>query len=62
LLRTPEEGAEGVAWLTISDEVAPASGKLFFDREERPKDVVPWTATSPKRAAELFALLERFGS
>jgi NAD(P)-dependent dehydrogenase (short-subunit alcohol dehydrogenase family) len=62
LLRTPEEGAEGVAWLTISDEVASATGKLFFDREERAKDVVPWTATSDERAAELFALLERFSS
>lgn len=60
LLRTPEEGAEGVAWLAISNEVGETSGKVFFDRQERAKDVVPWTATSPERKRELFALLDRF--
>jgi dehydrogenase/reductase SDR family member 12 len=62
LLRTPEEGADGVAWLAISDEVAAVSGKLFFDRRERAKDAFPWTVTSPQRTIELFALLDGFAS
>jgi dehydrogenase/reductase SDR family protein 12 len=37
LLRTPEEGADTIAWLAAAPEVSAQSGLFFLDRRARPK-------------------------
>ena len=57
-LRTPEQGADTVIWLTATD--APLeSGAFYFDRERQNSELVPGTATSLKTREELFAAIER---
>ncbi len=54
-LRSPEAGADTIAWLAASPEVAAVTGRLFFDRAARATDWLPWTrVTEPERRA-LFA-------
>lgn len=53
ILRTPEEGADTIAWLATAPLEEIGSGRLFLDRRSRPFDRVPWTRL---RAAERRAL------
>lgn len=52
-LRSPEQGADTAVWLAACPRLAGASGKLWFDRQQQPEHLLPWTAeTDPER--ELF--------
>jgi NAD(P)-dependent dehydrogenase (short-subunit alcohol dehydrogenase family) len=42
ILRTPAEGADTVVWLAARPEIE-ATGRFFFDREERRTHVLPFT-------------------
>jgi NAD(P)-dependent dehydrogenase (short-subunit alcohol dehydrogenase family) len=57
-LRTPDQGADTVVWLTATArELAP--GGFFFDREAKDSEVAPGTRTSTEVRAQLFEMLER---
>lgn len=43
ILRTPEQGADTIAWLATSASVAPPGGRLYLDRRPRPFDRMPRT-------------------
>ncbi len=46
LLRTPEDGADTIAWLAAHPDPALVSGRLFLDRRPRPFDRLPSTRLS----------------
>lgn len=59
ILRTPEEGADTIAWLCASPEAKAFTGQLFLDRQPRTAHVFPWTITSSSKRVQLWdALLE----
>lgn len=45
--RTPEQGADTIAWLALTDESYP-SGKFWFDREQAPEHYFGFTKESPQ--------------
>jgi dehydrogenase/reductase SDR family member 12 len=54
-LRTPDQGGDTIAWLTVSPEAGPApGGHLWLDRHHRWVDKVPWTVTSAPEADRLW--------
>jgi dehydrogenase/reductase SDR family member 12 len=59
LLRTPEQGADTIVWLTMCERIAGESGKFWFDREQRRTHYVPWTRESPEERKALWELCER---
>jgi dehydrogenase/reductase SDR family protein 12 len=42
-LRTPEQGADTIAWLAAAEEPGTRSGAFWHDRHERPKHLLPRT-------------------
>jgi dehydrogenase/reductase SDR family protein 12 len=57
-LRTPEQGADTIAWLALSTRVAEAQrGELFFDREPAAQHLSSWAGTDagPAEEAKLWA-------
>ena len=62
-LRTPEQGADTMVWLTASPEPALRSGELWFDREVVPKHLVERTRESEEDRQALWdRLVELTGS
>jgi NAD(P)-dependent dehydrogenase (short-subunit alcohol dehydrogenase family) len=61
ILRDPDQGADTAVWLAASPAVAGRSGELFFDRQARPADLVPWTRTPRAEAERLWAACARLG-
>ncbi len=59
ILRTPAEGADTVVWLAASEPGGEASGRFFFDREERRTHLLPYTRESRSDRQELWCLCER---
>lgn len=59
VLRSAEQGADGIAFLAASPEVLGVSGELFFDRSPRATDLTRYTRATPELRAALFALVER---
>jgi NAD(P)-dependent dehydrogenase (short-subunit alcohol dehydrogenase family) len=55
LLRTPEEGADTIAWLATAPLEEIGSGRLFLDRRSRPFDRVPWTRLSAGQRRDLWS-------
>ena len=60
-LRTPEEGADTIAWLAASVEAGHTSGLFWRDRLPRATHVFPGTKSRPRERKELMARLERLG-
>lgn len=58
LLRTAEEGADTMVWLSVARAVERETGKLWFDREELPAHAVPWTRGDPGEPRRLFKACE----
>jgi len=54
LLRTPEQGADTIAWLATTPSLPAPGGKLYLDRRPRPFDRVPQTRLSLEDRAELW--------
>jgi NAD(P)-dependent dehydrogenase (short-subunit alcohol dehydrogenase family) len=55
LLRTPQEGADTIAWLATSPSVGPRqSGTFWLDRRPRWTTPLPWTVTTASAVEELW--------
>ena len=54
LLRTPEEGADTIVWLTAAPAAEIGTDGFWLDRRRRPEAYLPNTRTSAARAAELW--------
>jgi dehydrogenase/reductase SDR family member 12 len=59
LLRTPEQGADTLVWLSCSPEAARSTGELWLDRRPRPFDRLPGTKVSAEQALDLWEACER---
>jgi len=53
VLRHPDQGADTIAYLTLSEDL-PAAGRLWHDRRPRGEHRVPWTVPSPGAADALW--------
>lgn len=62
ILRTPEQGADTALWLAVADAPARTSGRLWFDRAERAKHLVPWTRERAGERERFLALVEESAS
>jgi dehydrogenase/reductase SDR family member 12 len=54
LLRTPEQGADTIVWLAISPWALESNGRFWHDRRQRSTVRLPWTATGPHAADQLW--------
>lgn len=54
LLRSPDAGAETIAWLATHAAAAELDGGLYLDRRRRPFDRVPWTRLSAVDRRQLW--------
>lgn len=59
LLRTPQEGADTIVWLSAAARPARSSGGFWHDRRERPTHRVPWTKQTHQDHERLWAECER---
>ena len=57
LLRTPEQGADTIAWLATTPTLIAPGGRLYLDRRPRPFDRVPQTRLSADDRAELWDMV-----
>ncbi len=57
-LRTPQEGADTIIWMSLSEKLKNVSGKFFFDRKARRTHYLPWTQESPEERERLKSYLE----
>jgi dehydrogenase/reductase SDR family protein 12 len=55
-LRAPEQGADTAVWLAACPRIAGASGKLWFDRQQQPEHLLPWTAETESERELLWQL------
>lgn len=53
VLRAPTEGADGIAWLALSDAATPG-GQLWLDRTVRSPHKGPWSRPEPGEAERLW--------
>ncbi len=58
-LRSPQQGADTVAWLAAAEKPGMSSGGFWFDRAPAPAHVFPWTHETPDDRDALWALCER---
>lgn len=54
LLRSPQQGADTMAWLAGAAEALESNGAFWLDRRRRPTSKLPWTRTSPADADRLW--------
>ena len=59
ILRTAAEGADTVVWLAACPRAREATGRFFFDREERSPYFLPFTRESEEDRRALWELCER---
>lgn len=59
LLRTPEQGADTIVWLSAAPEPGRCTGRFWHDRATRTTHYVPWTRESSSERAALWAACER---
>lgn len=57
-LRTPDQGADTLAWLLWADEPARTNAKLWLDRRERSTVHVPRTGTTDEERERLWTWVE----
>jgi len=57
-LRTPEEGADTVVWMSVCPRLAGETGRFYFDRAPRATHLLPWTREDPKARPRLWRLCE----
>lgn len=58
-LRSPEQGADTIVWLSLAAPGARAGGRFWFDRAPRPTHLVPFTRESAAERRALWELCER---
>ena len=54
LLRTPEEGADTLAWLATEPTIALGSGGFWLDRARRPEHRIPSTKSADQKIDALW--------
>lgn len=59
ILRTPEQGADTIVWLTASGEAGSSTGRLWLDRQPHTPHVFPGTRESKRERKALWAELTR---
>jgi dehydrogenase/reductase SDR family member 12 len=59
LLRTPEQGADTIAWLATTPTLPAPGGRLYLDRRPRPFDRAPQTRLDADDRAELWDLITK---
>jgi dehydrogenase/reductase SDR family protein 12 len=57
-LRSPEQGADTIAWLVAAPDGALESGRFWFDRQPSSASPLPGTADPPQEREGLWAWLE----
>jgi len=63
LLRSPEQGADTMAWLAGAPEALESNGAFWLDRQRRPTSVLPWTRTPEADGERLWDwCVDRSGS
>lgn len=60
LLRSPEQGADTIVWLTTATEAAKVSGKLFLDRKPRSTHLIRATKDTEAERSALIDILENY--
>lgn len=58
ILRDPDQGADGIVWLALSDEPH-VEGRLWLDRRPRLPHRVPWTIADATEADRLWTRVTR---
>jgi NAD(P)-dependent dehydrogenase (short-subunit alcohol dehydrogenase family) len=58
-LRSPEQGADTIVWLTAAPEAARSTGRFWLDRRPRPIDRLPRTRATAEERAQLWEACER---
>ena len=53
-LRTPQQGADTIIWLAVAPAVAGATGRFWFDRQERTTHLLPRTQSSTRDRQRLW--------
>jgi len=53
-LRTAEEAADTVVWLSVADAVDQSSGTFWFDRAQARTHLVPWTRENDQARTDLW--------
>jgi NAD(P)-dependent dehydrogenase (short-subunit alcohol dehydrogenase family) len=53
-LRTPQQGADTIIWLAVAPAVAGASGRFWFDRQERTTHLLSRTQSSTRDRQRLW--------
>jgi NAD(P)-dependent dehydrogenase (short-subunit alcohol dehydrogenase family) len=54
ILRTPEEGADTVVWLSVCDKAQASPGRLWFDRKPRSTHLLPGTRVDKSVRSEFW--------
>ena len=62
LLRTPEQGADTIVWLSAAAEPTRSTGGFWHDRRRRPTHRIPWTRESADEREALWTACERLTS
>jgi len=60
LLRSPEQGADTIVWLTSAPESEIGTDGFWLDRRRRPEAYLPNTRTTSARAAQLWDAVSAF--
>lgn len=59
ILRSPDEGADSIVWLTACERIAQISGLFWFDRTIAPTQLYPMLIEPSEEREALWSLLER---
>lgn len=59
LLRTPEQGADTITWLSAAKEAGKVSGKFWLDREQHPSHLSKRTIETAAQREQLLMELEK---
>jgi dehydrogenase/reductase SDR family protein 12 len=62
VLRTPQEGADTINWMSVAREAGLVSGKLFLDREPRTTHLTASTRESEESREKLRDILDNWDS
>jgi len=54
LLRSPEQGADTIAWLAGAPESLAGNGQFWLDRRPRATTVLPWTRPTAAEGESLW--------
>ena len=59
ILRSPDQGADTIAWLAAAEEPGRVTGRFWLDRHPRSTEKLVRSGATPQERAKLWALCER---